>query len=455
MVLLGIILSILMSCGEKDDSDVLKPNPFENDGSNGAYLTVEYSSNADTVSLSWELLSDTVNFEYYEVSHDKSNKVQAVDHDKKGCVLTHIPYNELVSISISLIKNGTAIETFTKDVTIDGLDTVFASALIPDRGSVTGGDGSYSIALADGRSIFLMGDSFIGPVTDGARSTQDHMYRNTYILYNQGQVSAIYGANGEKTSAAVPPGVTDEGKKWYWPGHGFVSGNKLYIFQTLMYQGEAGMWGFRYETTDILEYDLPNIELKQTVNIPFKGSTDIHYGMAALNDDDYIYIYAQEDIDNGLNPISDALVARTTVDELYTKWEYFDGSGWSINSSSAVKMQGLSSVAVSSQFNVFKLNGKYVLLTQEKQFNSGKIYTFIADNPQGPWYNKQLIYAIPDLGDPNVITYNAMAHPQFTKDGMILVCYNVNNLDFAQQLKNVSTYRPRFFWVEIDKILNN
>jgi hypothetical protein len=36
---------------------------------------------------------------------------------------------------------------------------------------------------------------------------------------------------------------------------------------------------------------------------------------------------------------------------------------------------------------------------------------------------------------------------------MILVSYNVNNEDFAKQHSDVSTYRPRFFWVEKEKIL--
>ncbi|MGQ8335004.1 DUF5005 domain-containing protein [Sunxiuqinia sp. A32] len=454
MILLGIILSMLISCKD-DDGTNLRPNIFNEDNENSTLLSVKYTSNADSVILTWELLTDTVTFDHFQVSEEKSNKIVQLGHDDTKCILTHFPYQELVPISISFMKNEKAINTYTLNVMIDGLDTIFAHTLIPDRGSVTGGDGTYSIALPDGRSIFLMGDSFIGPVTDGARSMQDHMFRNTYILYDEGQVSGIYNANGDKTSAAVPPGVTDEGQKWYWPGHGFVNDNKLYIFQTLMYQGEAGMWGFRYEKTDILEYNLPNIELVQTVDIPFQGSPDIHYGMAALKEDDYVYIYAQVDIENGLNTISDVLVARTTMEDLYTKWEYFDGSGWSQNSSDAVKLEGLSSVPVSSQFNVFKLNGKYVLLTQKKQFLSGEIYTFIADSPQGPWYNKQLIYNTQEQNTPDIFTYNAMAHPQFTKDGMILISYNINNGDFVKQHEDVSTYRPKFFWVEIDKILNN
>lgn len=451
----GILLSLfpaLVACG--DDGTGRKPNIFDDETS---FVKVEYTSNADTVYLRWTLTDTDARFDRYQVTDNKTNRIRSVAADATSCLLTHIPYDEPVAIYLSLMKDEKVVKTNRTDVKIDGLDRVTAGVVIPDRGSVTGGDGMYSIALPDGRSIFLMGDSYIGPVTDGRRSTSDHMFRNTYILYDDGAVSALYGANGDKTSGAVPPGVTDESRKWYWPGHGFVADDTLYVFQTVMYKGAEGMWGFMYEATDILEYSLPAVELKKTTRIPFTGSTDIHYGMAALNDGDYIYIYAQVDVANDANPISEVLAARTTVDRLYDRWEYYTGSGWSTSSSDAVKLQGLAAVPVSSQFNVFRLRDKYVLLTQNKSYNSGEIYTFVSDTPCGPWRNKQLIFKTYEQLPPNtqkLLTYNAMAHPQFEKDAMILVSYNVNTEDFSQQFSDASTYRPRFFWVEIDRILN-
>ncbi|MDR2448491.1 MAG: DUF5005 domain-containing protein [Prevotellaceae bacterium] len=446
MALLAGWLCLFISC---HDDDGIKQNPFK-------YTIIVSASNADTLFLSWEFTDTAHNFEHYRIEVAKSKEgVKTAGKEESKCFFTHVPYDEPVPVSISLIENDEPVNTYSATAKIDGFDKVIAGIIIPDRGSVTAGDGMYSIALPDGRSIFLMGDSYIGPVTNGQRSTSDRMYRNTYIVYDNGQVSAIYGANGNSNaSAAVPPCCPNE-NKWYWPGHGFVAGNKLYIFQTLMYQGGSGSWGFMYETTHILEYDLPSLQLSKTTPIPFTGSTDIHYGMAALNDGDYMYIYAQVDISNNLDPVSEVLVARTTLANLYAGWQYYNGSGWSANASDAVKLSGLSSVPVSSQFNVFKLGDKYVLLTQHKAYWSGEIYTFIADSPYGPWRNKQLIFDAYEQGIQNLFTYNAMAHPQFEKDGMILVSYNVNTEVFAEQFSDVSTYRPRFFWVEIDKILNN
>ena len=195
-------------------------------------------------------------------------------------------------------------------------------------------------------------------------------------------------------------------------------------------------------------------------NAPLTPSPEtplIHFGAAALNDLDgtgFLYIYAQTDIENDIDPVTEVYVARTTEAGLFSSWEYWNGSSWSPDQNSVAALSGLSSVPVSSQFNVFKLEDKYVLIAQNKTWNSGEIYTFTSDNPWGPWGHKTLIYKIPGLASPNWYSYNAMAHPQFEKDGMILISYNVNTSEFAEQKTNVESYRPRFFWVEKDMILN-
>jgi hypothetical protein len=448
--LLGLLT---IGCGNSDDGK--RDNPFTTGGS---IVEVQTTSNADTLFLSWKpgKGAEGLEFDHYLVEESTTGTSRQVTKEASECIFTRLPYNEVFSVDFSAVNAaGETVGEYKLSAKISGLDTAIAREIIRDKGSVTGGDGMYSIALPDGRSIFLMGDSWLGEVINGQRSTSgNHMYRNTYIVWDEGKVSAIADANGPNTSGAVPPGVTNESQKWYWPGHGFVVGDRLYIFQTLMYQGADGMWGFMYETTHILEYKLPEIELVRTQQIPFRGSTDIHYGMAALNDGAYLYIYAQVDVENDIDPIAEVLAARTTESKLYTEWEYYTGTGWSANPGDAAKLSGLASVPISSQFNVFKLRDKYVLLAQNKAFNSSEIYTFVSDTPVGPWRNKKLIFRTYEQTIPNMLTYNAMAHPQFERDGMILVSYNVNTLDFSQQFSDVSTYRPRFFWMPVDKILN-
>ena len=429
----------------------MNENPFEN--LEGSALAVSYTSNADSVKLSWSLTED-VDFDSFRIKDAAGKNNISLPKEAAACCLTRIPYNSPVKVNIEMLSGGETVSETSLSVVIDGVDHVFGKKIIQDNSGVTAGDGMYSIALPDGRSIFLMGDSYIGKVTDGRRSTGDHMYRNTYNVYDNGKTTALYAVNGGTTSAAVPPGVTNEGQKWYWPGHGYVVDNTLYIYQTLMYQGAEGAWGFMYETTRILEYSLPDLKLKKDTAIPCHAPENVHYGMAALNDGDYQYIYAQVDIENDWDPVTEVYVARTTVQDMYSRWEYYNGSGWSENSADAAPLAGISSVAVSSQFNVIKLRDKYVLFTSAKNWNSRKAYTFVSDTPYGPWKNKKLIYELPELAQSNWYSYNAMIHPQFEKNGMILGSYCVNTDTFSEQFTNVASYRPIFYWLDIDTILN-
>ena len=443
-----MIILCAYSCEEKGSG--MNENPFEN--MEGSALSVSYTNTADSVKLNWQLTVD-VDFDGCRVKDAAGKNDISLPKDAVSCCLTRIPYNTPVRISIEMLSGGNTVSETPVTVVIDGVDHVFGKNIIQDNSGVTAGDGMYSIALPDGRSIFLMGDSYVGKVTEGRRSTSDHMYRNTYNVYDNGKTTALYAVNGGKSSAAVPPGVTNEGQKWYWPGHGYVVDDTLYIFQTLMYQGAEGAWGFMYETTRILEYSLPDLKLKKDTAIPCHAPENVHYGMAAINDGDYQYIYAQVDIENDWDPVTEVYVARTTVKDMYSKWEFYNGSGWSENSGSAVAMTGISSVAVSSQFNVFKLRDKYVLFTSAKNWDSRKVYTFISDTPYGPWRNKKLIFELPALAQKNWYSYNAMAHPQFERNGMILASYCVNTDNFSEQFSNVASYRPIFYWLDIDTIL--
>ena len=222
-----------------------------------------------------------------------------------------------------------------------------------------------------------------------------------------------------------------------------------------MFQASAGAWGFKYMETHVLEYSLPKIELIRDYRIPYTGSPEAVYGAAALYDGGKVYVYAQYEKANQdpFNVVSQVLCARTTVADLGTEWEYYTGSGWSKDSSKAVPLTGLSSFPVSSQFNVFKLKDKYVLLSQHKMLGDGRIFTAVSDTPYGPWHNVRQIFKTPYLGNQNWFTYNAMGHPQFEKDGKLLVSFNVNTNDFSEQFSNVESYRPRFFWYPIDKII--
>jgi hypothetical protein len=49
----------------------------------------------------------------------------------------------------------------------------------------------------------------------------------------------------------------------------------------------------------------------------------------------------------------------------------------------------------------------------------------------------------------NLFTYNAMAHPEFTENGMLLISYNMNSNNLGDHFRDADIYRPRFIRVPL------
>jgi len=421
-------------------------------------LSVECRSNADSVFVSWKIETEDA-FNAIEVSVPSMNGwAKKLDKSARETVITHFPYNTATMITVKLLNNSSEVTSSSISANIDGFDNVLAAKIITDnQGSITAGDGMYSVALPDGRSIFLMGDSFNCAVVDGQRSKSAHMFRNSYLLYDPKTETAtgIVNARGANTnsSAAVPPGHPYE-DKWYWPGDGFVIGNRLYIFQSLMYMGAEGMWGFRYQDSHILQYSLPDLKLVKDDEIRYKPKGAELYGAAAWYDEDgYVYIYQQLDVNSEWVPLTHAYVARAKEENLWGTWEFWDGQGWTTDYTKQACMTGAEQICISSQFNVKKIKDKYVLFSENKSLMVSEVYAMTSDYPWGPWSNKKTIYTIPNVGSTSWYTYNAMIHPQFEKDGMILFTIDVNTPNGDEQATDVRSYRPKFIWMDINKII--
>ena len=72
-----------------------------------------------------------------------------------------------------------------------------------------------------------------------------------------------------------------------------------------------------------------------------------------------------------------------------------------------------------SSLIVVELEEKIALVSQDRSRNVKDIYSFIADKPEGPFSNEKLLYKVEESGFEvdSMMTYNAMVHPQYRKDG--------------------------------------
>ena len=93
-----------------------------------------------------------------------------------------------------------------------------------------GGDGAFSVTLADKRTLWLFSDSWIGTVRDGKRKDVTMVHNTIGVQAGAGPDAtltfAIQKAGGKPTALFTPP----DGTGWFWQFAGYHAEGKLQIF---------------------------------------------------------------------------------------------------------------------------------------------------------------------------------------------------------------------------------
>lgn len=334
------------------------------------------------------------------------------------------------------------------------MDTLFCDQLMPPLGGgVTGADGSISIDLKDGRSLFMWGDSFFGDVVDNKRGKDAKLVMgNIFTIINKkGEIQTLM--NGDKANPAsyITADPIGDFPTWYWPGHGFVEDGILHLFMSKFHKTSPDMFGFVYDCCDYFRLDVKTMRVLDKTSFEAATLNGVHYGHAVLPHKDGVYIYGTIATAQG---VADMHVAKAVLtDGKLGRFEYWDGASWQTDPKKSAKLEGITQ-SISEQFNVVALHDKIALITQDRLKNVKDIYSFTADAPQGPFGNEKLIYTVNEdnYAKDSMMTYNTMVHPQYIRQDKVLMCYNVNTYSFPKLFENASSYKPRFLWVPIANI---
>lgn len=336
-----------------------------------------------------------------------------------------------------------------------------------------GGDGIFVIPhsgndkdISQG-ATFLFSDTMFGSIVNGELQEGFSMVHNSVMEYSGESPSETAASfrvrmEGDKpVSLMEPEHQGEEGKDYYWYGDGFVnaaSDSTMYFFgHRIRDIKDAALFPFVELGTDLISIprgtEFPYEEARQAV-IPFSedngmGSTSYGVGVfentkeaGAMTPDGYIYVY-------GLRGITKELVSArvpATSFENFESWKFFDGNGWSENPQSAVALAD----SVSNEMSVSEIgNGKYALIYQLGGILPN-IMMQVGDSPAGPFGPRlQLWDTRKDITEEGLFTYNAKAHPAISKEGELLISYNVNSSDFFNQVLEIpQLYRPRFIKVK-------
>lgn len=330
------------------------------------------------------------------------------------------------------------------------VDTLMGQLLFPSGQNVlTGGDAAISIVIDKKKSLWLWGDSYVGESTGDTReSTLPSVFGNVFVLLDGDSARTICGGAPGHPLPVIAAESVDGLHAVYWPHHGFFKNGILHVFAANIVFGGRNMWDFYCRAVVYCRLSYPDFALIDLQELPSYPANQVTYGFGLHEYRGHYYFYGNQS--EKYSASLHAVRARL-VDNKLQDFEYFDGTDWTADPSKTRPLAGID-VSVSSQFSIFRHQGKFILLNQEKGIGKNDIYTFISDSPTGPWYNKKKIYSTPEpLHDKNLFAYNAMAHPQYDKDEMLLVSYCLNT---HQPTHQVSDYRPRFIRVPYRLIMN-
>ena len=339
---------------------------------------------------------------------------------------------------------------------LPGYDAAFAR-----QSGWTGGDGAYSIALADEKILWLFGDTWVGEVQDG-RHVHAELINNSIGIQSgrcvsQAMIHFVYRqTDNGKASAFIRP---DDRQGWLWPYHGALDREGLFLFlvQIARLQGGpiasyavTGNWLARIDNPE----DSPrhwHIDQQKIPWSQFSVSGDTIFGSTVLKYKGFDYIFGTtEDIEDGFHH-KYMIVARVPSGRLaeFSQWRFFSNGTWSADVSKAARL--CENMANEYSVSYLESLGKYIVV-YSGQGASETISARLAPEPHGPWSEPIDLFHCPEEGwDAKIFCYAAKAHPNLASaPDELIITYVTNSNDFDLIKNDARLYRPRFIRVRLN-----
>ena len=349
--------------------------------------------------------------------------------------------------------------TVTPDTALDDLFQRYGDA---GRGHTwTGGDGTESVALPDGRELWLFDDTFLGSVKNGRRALDLSPYlHDSLVVEDHGVLTKTFyrPRAGRPPVAYVNPVPSRPFVFAFWPGPAVVNGDTLQVLGgEEKFRNDAT---FTYLGTALATFALPSLRPLALQLVPNptvdwvhgrlgvlsllpRPSPLIDWAGSVLRDGGYTYIYGKTR--------QDIYAARVRGISLTGAWSYYDGHGWDADPATVAP---IAHVGTMLHFSVSSVAGAYLLVASPATSVNTIVGAFSC-SPIGPFDTTRTIYTTPESGqyplDDGVITYGAHVHPELSPSPTALVVSYDVNPKAAQGISspNASIYRPRFIVLHV------
>ncbi len=344
-----------------------------------------------------------------------------------------------------------------------------------------GGDGIFAVPM-DGaefkqatdktKTLFIFSDSVVADTVGETIEKKDFKMVHNCIAYLDGsepdpsrfEFYIHKDDEGKPTSLFVPNTPNTKPGEYYWMGDGFVNvemDSTLYIFAYPVKDTIIPGSFFEFEQTGVHLIAIPKgskppfkeqRQLETPFFFPLENWNKVTMGSGILvntewasapNPDGYIYIMGVGGTNQGL------VMARVKPKEFeqFDKWEFADGPNWTTDFTKTKPVTRY----ISHEMSLSPMpDGRFILAHQYFGMEQ-QVAIQIAKNPAGPYFPVRKIWNCKEWEqDFDYFSYNAKGFPHLSKPGELLISYNVNSLDFWNDiLKEPRLCRPRFFRLEL------
>ncbi|MFI7007742.1 hypothetical protein [Streptomyces sp. NPDC050145] len=332
----------------------------------------------------------------------------------------------------------------------------------------SGGDGTHSVRLPDGRTLWLFSDTFLGAVHAPPNPAgEPYTWRDPSAPFVRN--SAVVMTPADRIERTLPaPLFPDSGVgEWRWPVSARVEprapGSREKVVRVLLWTRAKGVGPYVYgvpAATEVATLSLPDLRLTGITQVLDQRQVAdparrVLFGTAAVDAGGWTYVFGA---DEGQAPAHRAYAARAPRGRLgdVGAWEYWDGDRWRAEGGRLAPVLGDGQRrGVGSAFTVVRDAGTYVLFTMAAgPAGLRTITSYWSCSPTGPWHGPARGIT-PPLPDATVAAYNPQAHPALGTGGRVVLSYDVNRLDAApgtgqaELNANVARYRPRFVSVRL------
>lgn len=325
---------------------------------------------------------------------------------------------------------------------------------LDEQPRLQGGDHGGSTLLADGRRMFVYGDTIRDPVT-----VTPFMVRNSVAVADGGCLQPMEGPDGD---AAVPDDADGTG---YWPmslrSTAVDGGTRVEVITNRVRQvgadDDVGDDSFQTLGSSLMTFEVPTGRMPRLVDqVALSSDTEDHrlptWGAAMWDHEGRTYIFGTASNEAKSTNGWSLHVARTEPETLGdpSTWEYWTGTGWTSEPPTTDDPPGELIPArhgVSHVLSVFERNGSWYAVSKEGDFVGSRLAVWKADSVTGPW-EKHIIRPLENAS--SIQRYTPLAHPDFgTPSGSLLVSWSESPVDHGRYATNPELYRPEFDEIDL------